>query len=35
MLNIGPQNYIEFGAWEGRVLRFTPDGRISTAASGV
>lgn len=35
MLSIGPQNYIDFGVWEGRVLRFTPDGRISTAASGV
>lgn len=35
MLNIGPQDYIEFGAWEGRVLRFTPDGRISTAAKDV
>ena len=35
MLHIGPQNFIEFGAWEGRVLRFTPDGLISMAASGV
>src|SRR5690606_25411450 len=35
MLSIGLQYYLGLAAWEGRVLRFTPDGRISTAASGV
>ena len=33
LLGIGPQDYIDFGEWEGRVLRFTPDGRVTTASS--
>lgn len=35
IFSLGPQDYIDFGEWEGRVLRFTPDGRIATAASAV
>jgi hypothetical protein len=33
LFGIGPQDYIDFGEWEGTVLRFTPDGRVSTASS--
>jgi hypothetical protein len=33
ILGIGPQDYIDFGAWEGTVYRFSPDGDI-TVASG-
>lgn len=34
LLKIGPQNYIDFGAWEGAVLRFTPDGQVAVVARG-
>lgn len=29
MFGIGPQDEIDFGAWEGKVMRFSPDGSIS------
>lgn len=35
VFNVGPHDYIDFGNWEGTVLRFTPDGRIATAAADV
>jgi hypothetical protein len=30
MFKIGPQDTIDFGAWEGAVMRFSPSGRITS-----